>query len=83
MPLSPDTTLGSYTILSLLGKGGMGEVWRARDSTLDRDVAIKVLPETLASALLFSCLHLNSPLKRRLIVVASTRLSQDHAANFP
>ena len=48
MRLSPDTTLGSYTILSLLGKGGMGEVWRARDTKLDRDVAIKVLPETLA-----------------------------------
>ncbi len=49
MRLSPDTTLGSYTILSLLGKGGMGEVWRARDTKLDRDVAIKVLPEQLAS----------------------------------
>ncbi|MCZ6654927.1 MAG: protein kinase [Planctomycetota bacterium] len=48
MRLSPDTTLGSYTILALLGKGGMGEVWRARDSTLDREVAIKVLPESLA-----------------------------------
>ncbi|MCZ6654015.1 MAG: protein kinase [Planctomycetota bacterium] len=49
MRLSPDTTLGSYTILSLLGKGGMGEVWRARDTKLDRDVAIKVLPESMAS----------------------------------
>ena len=48
LALSPDTILGSYTILSLLGKGGMGEVWRARDTKLDRDVAIKVLPEALA-----------------------------------
>ncbi len=49
MHLSPNATLGSYTILALLGKGGMGEVWRARDSKLDREVAIKVLPEALAS----------------------------------
>ena len=37
--------LGSFTIQSLLGAGGMGEVYRARDTTLDRDVAIKILPE--------------------------------------
>jgi serine/threonine protein kinase len=44
MPLTPGTTLGSYEILSLIGAGGMGEVYRARDPRLNRDVAIKVLP---------------------------------------
>ena len=44
MPLSPGTRLGSYEGLSSLGEGGMGEVYRARDARLQRDVAIKVLP---------------------------------------
>ena len=42
-------TLGRYEIISLLGKGGMGEVYRARDASLDRDVAIKVLPALFAA----------------------------------
>src|SRR6202521_2863961 len=42
MPLDPGTNLGPYEILSLLGVGGMGEVYRARDTRLQRDVAVKV-----------------------------------------
>ncbi|MCH7871224.1 MAG: protein kinase, partial [Planctomycetes bacterium] len=45
MALEPGKKLGPYEILSPIGKGGMGEVYRARDTRLDRDVAIKVLPE--------------------------------------
>ena len=44
MALPPGSTLGPYEILSFLGAGGMGEVYRARDPRLNRDVAIKVLP---------------------------------------
>ena len=47
MTLTAGTRLGPYEILSPLGAGGMGEVYRARDSKLKRDVAVKVLPEAL------------------------------------
>jgi eukaryotic-like serine/threonine-protein kinase len=49
MPLSPGTRLGPYEILSPIGAGGMGEVYRARDHKLKREVAIKVLPEAVAA----------------------------------
>ena len=48
MPLQPGTTLGSYSVIAKIGEGDMGEVYRATDTKLDRDVAIKVLPESLA-----------------------------------
>ncbi|MCH9034453.1 MAG: protein kinase, partial [Planctomycetes bacterium] len=51
MALETGTRLGPYEILSPLGAGGMGEVYRAKDTKLDREVAIKVLPPDVASNL--------------------------------
>ena len=49
MALAPGTRLGPYAIVAPLGTGGMGEVYQARDTRLDRTVAIKVLPAELST----------------------------------
>ena len=48
MNVSPGERLGPYEVVSRIGAGGMGEVWRARDTRLDRTVAVKVLPQHLS-----------------------------------
>src|SRR6202790_1559113 len=69
MPLSAGTKLGPYEILSAIGAGGMGEVYKARDTRLDRIVAIKVLPSHLAD---------RSELRERFEREAKTIASLNH-----
>src|SRR5437870_4806897 len=49
MPLASGTRLGAYEVVAPIGAGGMGEVYRARDTRLQRDVALKILPESFAT----------------------------------
>src|SRR5208282_2170018 len=69
MALSPGTKLGPYEIVAPLGVGGMGEVYRARDSRLGRIVAIKVLPQHLSQ---------NADLRQRLEHEARTVSKLSH-----
>ena len=48
MPLAPGAQLGAFEIVAAIGAGGMGEVYRARDTKLNRDVALKILPPDFA-----------------------------------
>ncbi len=75
MSLAPGTKLGPYEIQSPLGAGGMGEVYRARDTRLDREVAIKVLPASLSS---------DASLKQRLEreAKAVSKLSHPHICSL-
>ena len=69
MSLAPRTSLGPYEIQSPLGAGGMGEVYKARDTRLERDVAIKVLPQHVAA---------NPELKQRFEREARTVAALNH-----
>jgi len=60
MPISAGSRLGPYELISPLGAGGMGEVWRARDTRLDRSVAIKILLQSASDEP-----HLKERLARR------------------
>ena len=66
MTVSPGTKLGPYEILASVGAGGMGEVYRARDTRLDRTVAIKILPLHLSSNL-----HLKQRFEREARTISS------------
>ena len=48
MPLTPGTRLGHFHVTALIGKGGMGQVWQATDTQLNRQVALKILPDAFA-----------------------------------
>ena len=54
MPIEPGHTLSHYRLIEKIGEGGMGVVWKAVDTTLDREVAVKILPEEFSRDARFS-----------------------------
>ncbi len=64
MALSEGTTIGPYEVVGLIGQGGMGEVYKATDTRLDRTVAIKVLPEHVAAAERLTTFSVGTALRR-------------------
>ena len=57
MALNPGSRLGVYEVIAKIGEGGMREVYRTRDTKLDRDVALEVLPEAFTSDPVFASRH--------------------------
>ena len=72
MSLRPGSRLGPYEVTAQIGQGGMGEVYRARDTKLDRDVALKALPEAFTSDP-----DRLARFERKAKVLASLRLRRD------
>ena len=66
MPLTPGTTLGPYQVTAKIGEGVMGEVYRARDTKFDRDMALKVLPQAFTDTQELTEHMLGEPTERQL-----------------
>jgi serine/threonine protein kinase len=71
--MKPDDNLLHYRLVGKIGEGGMGEVWKAQDTTLGREVAIKILPDSLAERLARGPLPLDvTPDGNRFVMIEET-----------